>query len=250
MASLEVIGTITIVMVTITGFVTILLLLMPAFLYYKEFDKMEREGKSAMEVVAKVFIMHIGVTLLILFLYSALNVMYDTKGTRDFAPKYSLALFLGFYNESGQYIADPVASGRTPWKAWNSFAEMGSKVAQSTTNSNSIGANTGRVVGACMILIPLITMILWLALGFLPLFCIFYPPLYAMRKNMREQEGTFALVDKWGRVVPHIVALVLLAYIHLTIVSMFVEVQLDNATFHFWNEVQAFWAEIANGEWG
>ena len=79
MAEITTIGTITVVMVVITGFVTLLLLMMPAFLYYKEFDKMEKEGKSALEVIAKVFTMHLSVTLLVLFFYSAFTVMFDTK---------------------------------------------------------------------------------------------------------------------------------------------------------------------------
>lgn len=239
MAPLSVIGTITVVMVVITGFVTLLLLLMPAFLYHKEFDKMEKEGKSAIEVISKVFIMHLSVTLLVLFFYSAFNVMFDTKNTRDFAPKYSLGLFLGFYNAQGEY--SPEQHGVPAWETWDELAKKGEEAARTVGKSNSIGSNTSRVVGACMIIVPVLHVLLWLFLGFIPVFCILYPIFYAARRNMKDPETFRTLTKKYGMVLPHMVIITVLAYLHLTVVSAFVGVQLDNSNFHFWDMLNNVW---------
>ncbi len=247
MQSLNVIDSPILFMCVVMALVILILLFFPFWLYCRNFMKAKQEGKSYFEVITKIFLLHFMAMLICLALCSIINLSFDQKGTRNFTPKYGTALFLGFFDLNGNFLTGhgKNANIMAYWNQMSKFVK--GQMSGNNVSTNTVGGNLNRVIITCALTIPMLAFLMWFLLVIIPPACIIIPVFLAMRERRNGEHNDRTIIESICNIILMSVSLMLLAWLHLTIASMFVIGQLDVGEYDFWGEMQHIWEDILFG---
>lgn len=220
----------------IVGVLSLILLLLPAFLYVKDFNQQKNTGKSTMEIIFKVFLIQFMLVFISIFISSILNLLFDKGKFIDYAPKYGIAVFYGFYNSKGVFT--PENNGL--WKNWEELAKKVDEIKDNAKKDN-IADRGKRVLASALIVMSVLASLVWFLLILYPLVIMSIPIFLMMRKDNQDDDRT--VVKKIFKYAILFIVLIFISYVHSLLASIYVSFQIET-DFSFWQQMNFAYREL------